>query len=90
MLNISMETEFPGSSASLSVSWVTVSAWAVSLAASPLIVHLCRSHSVRLTAVIGRPSLSQCLYGDPWHVSWGIILGVSPALHLYICLNYPG
>ena len=53
MLNISMETEFPGSSASLSVSWVTVSAWSVSLAASPLIVHLCRSHSVRLTAVIG-------------------------------------
>ena len=67
MLNISMETEFPGSSASLSVSWVTVTAWSVSLAASPLIVHLCRSHSVRLTAVIGPAPLS---------------VGVSPHLYI--------
>ena len=56
MLSIELVSEFPGTSFS-AASWVVVTAWCVSLLVSPLIVQLCRTYSIRLIAVIGKPSV---------------------------------
>ena len=55
MLSLEMLASFPGVTSD-QVTWVTVSAWSVSMLTAPFIVHICRDHSVRLIAVIGTHS----------------------------------
>ena len=82
MLNISMLSEFPGTSFS-QTSWVVVTAWCVSLLVSPIIVQLCRSYSIRLIAVIGR-TLSPMLSVSNVMCRWSQYESLLP-----ICLIWP-
>ena len=85
MLSIELVAEFPGTSFS-AASWVTVTAWCVSLLVSPLIVQLCRTYSIRLIAVIGKPSVLCLVLGLMF--SSGLRWAQYESLFL-ICLIWP-
>ena len=67
----------------INTTWVVVSAWCVSLGATPAITHLCQNQSIRLVAVVGGLLMNLAFlfasFGTQLHqvfLSYGLLFGI--------------